>query len=862
MATTITTYKNRRTARRVAQPNVFQLGCNYTNQTVPVGYAKFLLNYDYTDDGLVLRPRMGIENDKVLEHSDVSTESTMVGTLGDAHIDGLLYFKDKDEDDTLTELIFSLGLPYNYGNTEHNIPQDSYFIPNINLTKDGVVNKNSPGWGVVLDRRDTTVFARTPYKLAKYKTGTDAEDTIGLVRSKTFSNLNIFGITTNDTDTLQISRPVICIFDGAVYMISTSAFEDTENTFTCADPKFKLSRLIISEDAESNFLITRQPVEVKEPTLSEAASTGFNMLLDNPYAFENRQGATEIYGLFAYSPAPEGSESPLGEVLFTANKGEVIRFNAVYGYEEGSEYEVRWEVKYAGDETFTVLKDWTAVTVGTDKYIYYDYTPTASNFTMLVLFRKKGDNADVQQGILPNFELGVESLKNAGTETFDLTTATGMFTYNKMLGLYGVKGAETSLFFSDIENPGYFPFPHNTDTFDEYILKVINYLDSLLIITTNSIYTITGSGLPSSFVKKKIVTNLNITELDADLIKVIKDQVFFKADNTFFVLKPNSYTGNATDLRAFEVSKAINTYLQDFKTNTLAVFNKVYPIRMTEPDLKTNPNAIDLWQYTDLVIKNYNQHVIDGRLNITINLDVICDMQIQQETKYLVNNADLIIVYDTLTKQWYFHIQSIGDACSLRHRRIDSQELLTFTNKIVDDKHYLFINKYVLDPKDSYNYIIEDKTYTEEAYFPNWQYIDTGILDFTNTYYKRLRELQFTINNIARQNIKMYTTIYADGKNVIDTTAYDIEHIQDPESPDYGHIYISATDTPNLSFPSTTFLDGWELDESKFPDLNLIRVHLLLYGKARFISGEFINRNELLYEISDILWVYRIMNAR
>lgn len=864
MTTSSTSYKNKRSARRMQEQTQYQLGCYYTNQEMPAGYAKMLLNYDYTDDGKILKPRQGIQGDTMLYHSEINQDSVETVTLGEAHIDGLLYFKDTKNEDQLAETILSFGNVYGYSNSSAKIEQGRYFNPSINKAVDGGVLQGSSGWGVLLDKRNANAFADSPYQIVRYSTDASKNSSVGYIRAKTFDNIDIFGAGLSG---LQITRPVACTFNGILYTISTSYVqENADGTVTCTDPRFRLSRLKIHEETmsdSSTFVVQREPVTIKEPVISEAMSVGFNLLLDEPYEFNNTVGGLDAKGVFAYE-INDSTSDPLGEILFTANQGEKIRFCCIYSYETGKDYQVRWEYKSESDEFWTVIKDWSAAPeVKAGGTLYYDYTPSNIKFSIQCKIRVGTDDATMRVAVLPNFELNVDSLKNLGAEKVDLTTATGMFTFNGMLGLYGVKGAETTIFFSDIENPGYFPFPHNIEGYDEYVLKVINYLDILLVVTTTSIYTISGSGLPKNFVSKKLITNLNITELDAELIKVIKDQIFFKADNTYFVLKPNTYTGDATDLRAHEVSKSINTFIQNFVPNTLALFNNVYPLSKTEPDLINRPQDTNYWKYDSLDILGYNQHVVDGKLQIVVHLRLRCqDTPHQELQRIYTNEADLVIIYDTLTKQWYFQVQSLLNTSAIRHRRIDNQELLLFDQALIDNSTFVVVAKYSNTPEDNYALSYGDVKLIKEAKLPNWQYLNTGIMLMHNQLYKRLRELQFTINNVNQQTIKFVTRVYADDTNVLDNVVYQMEHNENSQSYDYGHIYINTYERTNLDFMGSTALDEWILDFSKFPDTTLLRTHLLLTGKGRFISGEFINRDIKSYELSDIIWVYRLMHGR
>ncbi len=942
MGSTSSQYKRPRGRRTMQEQAPSNKGIYYTTQEVPAGFAKLLVNYDYTDDGQILKPRQGITNDAILRHSSLDPDSDDLVSLGDAHANGLLYFKGLDNAEYLSEAVLSFGMPLSYANSSENIKQDVYFHPSLDTTNGTDIVRGESGWSLILDKRDNNKFLARPYFLGHFSKATNAADSVGLIRTKSFNNIDVFNTGVNS---VSVSRPTQVNYNGYIYTICTAALKDVDGTLTSADPTFKIARLRIQEEdvnSDTPFVIKREPVTAKVPNITEAMSVGFNMLLEEPYEFPNTSGSTDAKGIIAYRP-DEGVSGPLGEVLFTANNGEVLRLNLVYSYEAGANYKVAWEYKSLADENWTMLQDFAPVTVGVEEHIYYDLTPTHDIFSVRATMRKtqartctatianpgvitlNGHGLSPEQpiifsttGALPTgivagqtyyvkdvltvntftitssvagsaittsgtqsgthtltnddlasdrlahlsrFELNVDSLKNLGTELFDLSTATGMFSFNNMLGLYGVQGAETTLFFSDMENPGYFPFPHNIHSFDEQILKVINYLDSLIVVTTTSIYAVSGKGLPNTFIVKKIITNLNITELDADLIKVIKDQVFFKADNTFFILKPNAYTGDATDLRVMEVSKGINTFVQNFKTNTLDLFNDLYPLRLTEPELTDNIVEDNRYMYDNLVIKGYNQHVVDGKLQIVIRLELTSDnTTLNTDPLRFSNQADLVMIYDTLTKQWYFQVYSLLPMGAVRHRRIDNQSILLFDKAEINNDRYLIIARYDSDPRDYY----EDTTlgFSVTPKIRNWQINDAGIIPMSNAVYKRLRELQFTINNIDQVPLHFYSKVLADGASVLESSRFEVQQITDVNAADYGHIYINKYDDINLEVPGATTADAWELDFSRFPENYYIRVHVELTGKGRFISSVIINRDEKRYELSNTIWVIRPMNGR
>ena len=190
----MTNFKNARSARVVQEPSNFISGCYYTSQTVPTGFAKLLVNYDYTDDGQILKPRQGITNDAVLFHSNLDEESATVIKLGDAHMEGLLYYENTQGLEQLAETVVSFGNAYLFGkagNTAANIPysfrQDYYFMPNINWIEGGAKRKGESGWTILMDKRNHNQYITHPYSLGHYKTTQDATS-VGLIRAKVYNN--------------------------------------------------------------------------------------------------------------------------------------------------------------------------------------------------------------------------------------------------------------------------------------------------------------------------------------------------------------------------------------------------------------------------------------------------------------------------------------------------------------------------------------------------------------------------------------------------------------------------------------------------------------------------------------------------
>lgn len=696
----------------------------------------------------------------------------------------------------------------------------------------------------------TTVEGRQSWAILKdkdssYRVGFFDSATIKLFRSKYIEQ-----IVPSAEATISKYVPVSTKLDGALYTIATSddptraynSVTDTYGNFYLPNG-FKLTRLKMKKTATpqetasnnpnfGNALITKEDVIVKDPSITESVAVGYNMLKANPYTFPNTVGATEAKGIVPYAIG-----SPLGNIKFNMNVGEKIRFNFVYGYEAGQAYKVKWEYLKDGDTTFTVLQDFTAITT-LGSLVYKDITVVDAAFTIRVTIRKN-DLASTDQQI-PGFFVTGDNVSVIDNPVFDLTTATGMFSFSGMLGLYGVRSAENTIFFSDIGNPGYFPFPNNVEDFDGEVLKVVNYLDMLLIVTNKSFYLISGAGTVANLVKKKILDNLDITQIDAENIRVIKDQLFFKSGSIYYVLKPNSYSSDGTDLRNYEISTPITPLIADIRHSTKLLLMMMYGYDIEDSDVLLIDETIQ---------------ILDGKLYLMFPVHVTVDNVIKTFTP--------TFIYDPLTRIWMTHLYSTADIHSIIYSFKEESNVLTYIHPYeLNSKSYIQLVQAVKGSKVYKDSITKNQIVNSET---NVQLIDTGIASLNNSLFKRLRELQITVNNNSQDKLSFYISVFADGRNVVDTTTYGIEHIIDTESDDYGMIYTTEYDAANALVAhiySSTILDVWELDFSKFPTTSLVRAHLKLRGTGRFISAIIINKDEKEYELSNILWAYRVKSGR
>lgn len=144
----------------------------------------------------------------------------------------------------------------------------------------------------------------------------------------------------------------------------------------------------------------------------------------------------------------------------------------------------------------------------------------------------------------------------------------------------------------------------------------------------------------------------------------------------------------------------------------------------------------------------------------------------------------------------------------------------------------------------------------------NFQLLDSGNRNHTVYLEKKYKEIQFMISNDSPAVLEFYAEFYADSVLRNEAREYVIEQMLDPESDDYGTIYVTEKETPNLLAGNETQFSSWQLDLSMFPDVEVVKVILRVNGIGHYPRFIFVSRNQMAYKLLGFAWAYRPMNAR
>ena len=167
----------------------------------------------------------------------------------------------------------------------------------------------------------------------------------------------------------------------------------------------------------------------------------------------------------------------------------------------------------------------------------------------------------------------------------------------------------------------------------------------------------------------------------------------------------------------------------------------------------------------------------------------------------------------------------------------------------------------VTNPEDTF-----PLDYLAERSFKLVQYVDTGYRAIELDYKKRFRQIQFRVTNPYCQHLNFYTMFTVDNDLRKPLYTYETTTITDPSADDYGTVYVDSTledaeEVPSLSEKQDE-LNEWGIDLTRFPDLTTAQVKLNVSGKGRLPRLMIRSENQTMFEITNMLWVYRLMMGR
>lgn len=925
--------------KRVVHPDgSFRRGMRYTDAFIQNQAVKLLVNQRIMDNGAYLTPRKGIYGNgtyigtKTSEH----TPAPHVAYYGSYHneIDGLDYFAN---------MIISFGV----SDSEE---YDSYYTADVSDTYKDMLLSDEAFCVVQTDQgsEPATTVSLLPARVKFYR---------------------------------DEPKPLFAVMNHKLYYLSEAG----------------ISKVDVSKD-ETGFTFTASVITGKEVGLMESTSIGFNMLDDDPYVFENQLDVALLpMGILPYTSDGQN-------LMLSANLGEEIKFTAFYKYKEDEEFSVQWEYALSGGTDFVVLHDYEDGTYVNGQEVSLTLTATDSRFVLRCTFVPRNALGELlpelsKVAIYPVYTLGVSELRSVSQVSHDLHKAKGIAQHNDMLVVWGVPNAEATLFFSDLLDASYFPFPHSTFNFMDEILHVESFAGGLFVFTERKLYLIEGWDMYSMEYAQPMFDNLEFSREDLFGVCPVKDGLFIRSQGKFFILAPNSFTGKLADMKLVPITDPVEGLLDDFPAFLELLSDRLYKLNVSWGE-NTRIKEYDFFNYVDgSIVKNvYRFAVYEDKGDagfFRYQMDVVLAFNTEAgvwHTEVASFPYSGIIVqgntlYSSYSSGASFYLQSLrysnndcrdtyntefwgsatndnptsaretalsvypavgqdivvrvidGDTVELEklgHTRLlwintpestfDKEpygveasnylkELLPegsvvtfeFDGDRADlyDRALAWISKdgdlvqsliarqgyvksiyafgasnstYINAVQISYMLALNEKIGLYSNLQPNgpyyirskmtsmllgnFQILDTGNRDHNVYMEKRYKEIQFMISNDTSNVLNFYLEFFLDARRRQTPTQFVIEKNLDENSEDYGTIYVTEVDDPNITVANEAELGFWELDLSEFPQIDVVKVIFRVSGKGHYPRFVLVSRNQDPYRLLNYSWVYRSMNAR
>ena len=540
-----TEYKSYQRGRRQLTADVdFSKGMQSNDSLVDEGYMKMLVNYDIEPNKAMLIPRPGVRFSEMIvpeRDDDVSISFLDLHTEESVNVLDVKECIEKDEHYTQ----FILGNPYKLW---------------VATCKRGMYKIES-----------TNAFDLSTYKLHDL-TGVPIPNTTPVRES-------VHGMAAN-TDCTEYATPAGAFaFGNSYYFIGQPSLGQP----------YSFLHTVFSETEECYKV---EAVSPKKVDPAEAVSYGYNMLLgEDAYSFANTalSGVLQFTGILPYSAKLNN------RLLMTPKPNEDVVFKCYFKGQVGKQYKFTMEWRHVGEDNWTALQsleqspvytikasdDAGSVCLEHDSIVEETFEVTFKVPSKSILVRVQAYPAGsdiVEKAMTVGFDFAEESYgeaNNVDPTVYNLAKCKGVESWQNRIVLYNSSEDPKILFISDLNDPSYFPYPNNISIYDEPIICVKAYLDSLLVFTTSKIHQVTLSSDGTSWNSTVIQSNLYIKEEDKHLIQVVKNMVFFKSGEQYFMEVPKAQSSTGKLILA-PISSSISNFFKYFERNISEIVEETY----------------------------------------------------------------------------------------------------------------------------------------------------------------------------------------------------------------------------------------------------------------------------------------------
>ena len=796
---TIAQYKKYNRGKRQANVETdFSSGMMYSEGAIPEGYVKTLVNFDFTlDNNSVLKPRAGHRLKELI--------------LPDMSVLGGSFYEDE---------FLSVDTVIKY--SKECIEDGSEYKQFIFGKLDEGSSVNGKIWVVTAPKIDGLV--------------TGVDHTIDFSNSR--YDVKAYSCKYYSTELAEIHG--VKLSDDVKTAFPVGTF--VGNSFYFFDTTGNLVRTAFN--SVSNIYEFDNSISPIVPKASEAVNYGYNMLRnEDTYEFANGTTAStmQMEGILPYDS--DGSNRKL---LMQPKKNSRIYFECYYDVVTTNKYKIVWSWKEVASDGWTVLKTVDSWSSASGNTLRVDFNPPSSEIMVRCeAYRIDGSTAAdaVEKAITVGFDFSVDehgSISNLEPEIYDLSTSTGMFSWKNRLVLWGVPKDPTILFISDLNEPYYFPYPNNITVFDEPIVNVTELMDSLIVFTRSKIHQVSLNEDGTTWTATVIQSNLYIEAWDKHLIQSVRNMVYFKSGNYYYMLVPKAQSTTG-ELTLAPITTPITEFFNKFSRNVSEIFLSCFrlddgtTIDPTHDELG-NSNLITYYNFLDyeFIHNIYVYKYLADDAYIYVHFDITYNT-VGRYWKICIYEAPHILYpfRNDATQRGLTAATSVMDFSGSPKRVVQIFEIdETYINDL-----YIPVNVgYSIDYDASHEDIIPPTSNVLEL--PSAVgYVNGSSLVLTSSYVRESLLSSGLLEFLANRQ-------YIGGFNVVGLADY-VSHV--PE------ILDSKTVFPNRQFLDTGYRDSSIFINKRYRELQLEINNLdnvdMNFGMSFRIAGEPRN-TDFLYEVS------------
>lgn len=888
-------YKKYKRGQRQANVETdFTSGMMFSEGAVSDGYVKTLVNFDFTQDGRnALKPRAALTVQEVI----LPDMSTVLSPSDDA-----LYLSD------------DISIKYSKECVENGVEYRQFI-----LGKPDEVDGELQNTGKIL-------------AFTSPKSVNDFNDVVAsaYTLSPASSSCAFYNTALTEIHGVELVPDAKTAFPVGSFMGNSFYFFDDSSEGKLKHTVFNANHYDFDE------------VEVKSITASEAVNYGYNMLDENPYTFDDTAGVAgisfEMQGILPYDhkfvdeDMDAEWDEPVPQLLMNPRANSRIWFRCNYEADSNETYVIKWSWKEVSADDWTVFNtEWDANnpfrSVGTP-VLQADLIVPAKEILIRCEAYNTDDTTVVEKAMTVGFDFSLDpssTTRNIKEEKYDLSTASGMMSWKNRLVLWGLPADPTILFISDLDEPGYFPYPNNITVFDEPIISVVELMDTLIVFTKSKVHQVQQNDDGTTWTSTVIQSNLYIEAWDKHLIQSVRNMVYFKSGNYYYMIVPKAQSTTG-ELTLAPITTPITDFFNHFRVNVSDICKACFKTYDANGDVVSHDlenmvtyyNFIDYDNIHNFYIYKTEQayvhfdiiyNVVDRywKINIYESAHFLYPFRNDATQNGLMAGTTLVNIVNKDTSEEYFKriIQIFRfDPLSVEDVYIIAGSDFTYSSNYSDavydadtenvtlptvmaeyNNENLTIDSMYVDvsmlPNEDltiigdadyisgfnrralYNTIEEDAELLKDIIiFSNRQLLDTGYRDANLFINKRYRELQLQINNLDNVDMEFGMDFLIAGEPRNVDYKYEVSQVIDELREDEAIVYLDATPYINESAYNIDKVNQWTLRNNLDYDISLWKVRAEVSGKGVAPRLRLYTRSQFNYQLFGINWVYREMNMR